>query len=102
MGLIIIDETNTGGKKVEIDTVSCCHCQAIIKIYNRLVRGANNTKHRCRHCRKPICKHCATALKGVCSPIQDKCEQAVKSGVWGWFNPYRINCEARSTSVLVT
>lgn len=102
MGLIIIDETACGGKKVEIDTVSCRHCQAIIKIYNKLVYGAGSARYRCRHCRKPICRHCAVNLKGVCSPIDDKIEQALKSGVWGWFHPYRIPMGGHKTVALVT
>ncbi len=57
MGYLLIDDSASGGLKREYDTVSCKHCQAVIKVK----RGSGNW---CWNCAGPVCdnleclKHC--------------------------------------------
>ena len=66
----------------EYDTISCKHCQGVIKIILRGCTKAAATKYRCSRCNGPICKYCAETLKGECSPVALKIAHAVKSGKW--------------------
>lgn len=81
MGHLLIVE-GVGSKKQEYDTVSCKHCQAVIKVVIAGVSKAYETKHRCDRCKGPICRYCAENLGGRCSPIMAKVEHALKTGVW--------------------
>lgn len=80
MGVLLVDNTVSGGIRFECDTISCKHCQAIIKVIISGVKKAAETKFRCERCRGPICRHCAEVLKGVCSPILAVVERALKTG----------------------
>lgn len=81
MGQLLIVQ-GLGEKKLEFDTVSCRHCQSVIKVVIRGVERAYDTKYRCDRCRGPICKYCAEVLEGKCSPIMAKVEEALKTGRW--------------------
>lgn len=61
--------TGKDGRLVEMDTVACEHCQAVIKIVLKGVNRAYDTKHSCPKCVRPICNSCAEAMHvsgGVC------------------------------------
>ena len=68
MGYLIIDHRGGGGKLEEFDTVSCKHCQAVIKI----IPGKREDKW-CGLCAGPICEFCHA--KGVCEPFWSKIER---------------------------
>lgn len=95
MGYLLIDHSaGTGpdgltGKKVEFDTVSCCHCQALIRVVIKGVEKAYECPYRCDRCRAPICKFCATTLGGACSPIMAKVEECLKTGIWPTRHAYK-------------
>ncbi len=70
MGILISDHRSTvdptgtkDGKLEEWDTVSCPHCQAVIKIK---VLGPSRKKidspGECDFCKRPICHACAARL----------------------------------------
>lgn len=70
MGILISDHRSTvdptgtrDGKLEEWDTLSCPHCQAVIKV---LILGPTRKKidspGECDFCRKPICRTCAARL----------------------------------------
>ena len=71
MGFISIDHRGTcdatgtkNGCLQEWDSVSCPHCQAVLKKH---ILGPCRTKvespGECDHCRKPLCVACAERLK---------------------------------------
>lgn len=90
MGLLIIDHsactdpvTGKQGEKLEFDTVSCGHCQALIRLVIKGVKKAYETPYRCARCKLPMCRHCAEVLGGECDPLWEKINRALKTGVWG-------------------
>lgn len=93
MGYLLIDHKGglapdgSKGERLEFDTVSCCHCQKVIKIVIAGVTKAYETKFRCDRCKRPVCRFCGTVLAGVCSPVAAKIEDAVKRGGW---NPWHV------------
>jgi len=68
MGYAIL-QSNNGTK--EWDTLSCVHCQAVIRLEKYKQAGGF-----CSTCHGPVCDHCAA--KGVCSPWKEKVEMAIK------------------------
>lgn len=92
MGYLLIDHRSTvdptgtrDGVLFECDTVSCPHCQSVIK---KVVTGPCRTKidspGECDHCRKPICRDCAARLQAneICpGEMKDNIDRA-----WQQFN----------------
>ena len=92
MGFLMIDHRGgcdpTGmkdGRLEEFDTISCPHCQAVIK---KKVMGPCRTvvdsPGECDFCRKPICHNCAALLR-----IDDYCPGEMRIRVlkaWEQFN----------------
>lgn len=108
MGLLTIDNrfaTNLPGLPkgmVEMETVSCAHCQGVIAILahhrqhfslssidvGRAVPKAHQAgddyvgKHRCSRCDKNVCRRCALEMKqagGACpGPFMARLETAIK------------------------
>jgi hypothetical protein len=72
MGYLLNDDSASGGKRLEWDTVSCRHCQAVIKVERRQHQGAY-----CMKCGGPVCNtpRCATE----CAPFRRRLEQQIKA-----------------------
>ncbi len=72
MGYLLNDKRGAGGPLLEYDTVSCKHCQAVIKIVHGQKQGA-----WCNNCGGPVCntQQCATA----CVPFLEKIEQKLRA-----------------------
>lgn len=76
MGYLIIDQsaTETNGKrgeKLEYDTVSCKHCQCVLRIVKRQKEGA-----WCFTCGGSVCIPCSKT--GQCVPFMKKVECQIK------------------------
>lgn len=86
MGLLMI--SGMSGKE-EIETVSCKHCQKVIKILLKGCTKEVQTKFSCGRCRGPICRACAEImdLTGQCSPVGAKVDEALRTGVWPTHTP---------------
>jgi len=69
MGYLSIDDRAAGGKHTEYDTVSCKHCQAVIRVVHRQPQGA-----WCLQCQGPVCDTPACASR--CVPFFLKIEAA--------------------------
>lgn len=89
MGVLFIENeihpiTGKHLKGAEFDTVSCCHCQAIIRVVIKGVDAAYETRHYCGHCDGSICNWCQGLVDrngGKCTgPIAAKVERALKTG----------------------
>jgi hypothetical protein len=68
MGYLLHDERASGGTLEEYDTVSCKHCQAVI----RIIRGQRQGAY-CMKCGGPVCNtpRCAS----TCTPFMKKIER---------------------------
>ena len=73
-GTIII--TDPDAPTVEIDTVTCCHCQALVPVKPK--QDASDVGGFCRMCFKHTCGRCADL--GTCTPFEKKLEQAEARG----------------------
>ena len=71
MGHLLIDDTASGGVKQEYDTVSCKHCQAVIKVMRKQKSG-----YWCQHCSGPVCKN-PECIK-QCTPFFKKVEEKLR------------------------
>ena len=69
MGHLLIDDRVSGGELKEFDTVSCKHCQAVIKIKRGQKDGA-----WCNLCFGPVCntKVCASKCKPFFKKVEEK------------------------------
>ena len=75
--------------RVEIDTVACKHCRAVIRVVLAGVTRAYDTPHRCGRCDSPICAFCARKMDqdGDCQgPMDAVIDQFFTSR--GLDNPY--------------
>lgn len=70
MGYLTVDHRAGDGKLEEFDTVSCKHCQAVLKVFNRQPSGA-----WCLKCDGPVCD--TRACASVCTPFFQKIEVAL-------------------------
>lgn len=68
------------GDKATFDTVSCAHCQAIIKVFVAGIDDAEATRFRCSRCDATVCRKCNES--GFCSPIKARIEESIKQGRW--------------------
>ena len=68
MGYLTVDHRGAGGKLEEYDTVSCKHCQTVIKVVRRQREGA-----WCMTCAGPVCFKCAETEE--CTPFMKKIER---------------------------
>lgn len=73
MGYLMVDDRNSGGELREYDTVSCKHCQAIIKIVKRQKSG-----YWCHSCGGFICEHCGKTSNGECLPFKKKLDEKLR------------------------
>jgi hypothetical protein len=87
MGYVMIDHRHTvdptgtrDGILEEFDSISCPHCQAVIK---KIILGPCRTKPdspgECDYCRRPICHACADRLRAtdVCpGEMREKVDRA--------------------------
>lgn len=73
MGYLMIDDRAAGGKLQEFDTVSCRHCQAVMKV----VRGQPEGYY-CTQCAGPICDVCGSRSRGECEPFMKKVEEKLR------------------------
>jgi hypothetical protein len=71
MGYVMVDNRASGGTLVEYDTVSCRHCQAVVKV----TRGQREGFY-CMHCGGPVCRHCGTL--GSCTPFMKKVDDRLR------------------------
>lgn len=84
MGFLVIDHRDgfepdgSKGRLQEYDTVSCKHCQALIRIVLKGVTKAYETPYRCDRCNGPICRYCGEARKGICTPFPALVERAIR------------------------
>lgn len=62
MGYMLSDNRVSGGVLEEHDTVSCKHCQAILRIIKRQKEG-----YWCGTCAGHVCRRCAS--RGRCEPF---------------------------------
>ena len=69
MGYLLVDDTASGGLKREYDTVSCKHCQAVIKVK----RESGNW---CQNCAGPVCDNMECLKR--CVPFFKKVEEKLK------------------------
>ena len=69
MGYLLVDDRASGGMKREYDTVSCKHCQAVIKVKRR-------SGNWCRNCAGPVCDNIACTRR--CTPFFKKVEEKLK------------------------
>lgn len=65
-GTIII--TDPDAPTVEIDTITCEHCNTIVPF--RPGQSADDIGGFCRQCMKPVCGPCAD--HGLCTPFEKK------------------------------
>lgn len=90
MGYLIRDHRSTtdwtgsrDGRLEEWDTVSCKHCQAIVRI---IIRGVNRARehHRdCPECKGPLCRDCDAAYgatKTCPGDLRARIERALDRG----------------------
>ncbi len=71
MGYLMKNSDNGKGSLQEWDTVSCKHCQAVIKIVKGAKKGA-----WCQLCFGPVCETAACSTKFV--PLFKKLEEKLK------------------------
>ena len=71
MGYLLIDDRASGGLKQEFETVSCKHCQAVVKVMRRQKSG-----YWCRHCSGPVCA--LRECRERCSPFFKKIEEKLR------------------------
>jgi hypothetical protein len=98
MGYISIDHRGTvdptgtkDGTLVEHDSISCPHCQAVIRV---IIRGPCHKRPdspgECEYCKRPICHACAERLKAneICpGEMREKIDRAwqgmrAKDQIW--------------------
>lgn len=75
MGYLLNDNRASGGELREYDTVSCKHCQAIIKLS---VGKKKKITYWCGPCSGEICEHCKSTDNGVCIPFMKKLEERLR------------------------
>ena len=81
MGYLLKDERVSGGTVQEWDTVSCRHCQAVIKKEGRF--GWNKKGGFCLQCGGPTCLPCAKRQQTVgCEPWQKKIDDYLTRQEW--------------------
>lgn len=84
MGVVIFG--NYGhDKTMEVETVSCPHCQQQKGICHKGLAKKMPYAAYCNKCRKPICKECAKFMQelGQCpGPFIAKVEESIKRGEW--------------------
>lgn len=68
-GTIIITDPNA--RTVEIDTITCCHCQQIVTV--KPGQDASDAGGFCRLCFEHTCGPCAD--HGVCTPFEAQLER---------------------------
>ena len=69
MGYLLNDNTASGGEKREYDTVSCKHCQAIIKVQKK-------SGNWCWQCGGPVCTSRACTIR--CTPFFKRVEEKMR------------------------
>lgn len=74
MGHLLIDDRASGGKLREYDTVSCKHCQAVIKIEIR--PKTKMCQPWCDHCFGHVCN--AKACASLCVPFFRKIDEKLR------------------------
>lgn len=83
MGYLLNDNRVSGGEVLEMDTIACCHCRAVIRIVIKGCTKAYETPFNCEHCKKPICRYCAEVLLGACpGDYMSVVEHAERTGIW--------------------
>lgn len=79
MGHLLIDDTVSGGKKLEADTTHCRHCQAVVVkplrmggVVIPLAAGG-----WCGKCAGQLCEHCAKESYelGMCKPWKQRIDE---------------------------
>lgn len=66
-GYLLVDDTASGGKRVEADMLGCFHCQALIP---KAEWKAGKSGAYCRQCDGPICAGCAQRMLSFgCEPF---------------------------------
>ena len=74
MGHLLIDDRVSGGKLREYDTVSCKHCQAVIKV--ELKPKTKMSGPWCDLCFGPVCDTEVCASR--CTPFFKKVEEKLR------------------------
>ena len=71
-GYLLIDNTVSGGAKVEMPTLTCCHCNTVVVLNSARVRPRNY----CRKCNAYLCD--SKICNEECNPFLLSLELAVK------------------------
>lgn len=88
-GVLIVRDP-ARARAVEIDTVLCCHCQAIVALHDDAGAPlpADQVGGFCRLCMRTTCPRCAA--HGTCTPFEQRLEAAERrdrdrraSAAWG-------------------
>ena len=76
MGYLMVDDRASGGHLREYQTVSCCHCQAVIRVVKRQREG-----FWCTNCMKPVCPRPECTKR--CVPFFKKLDRYfAKAALW--------------------
>ncbi len=84
-------------KGAEFGTISCCHCQAIIRIAIKYTPAAYEARWYCSRCHGWICEECKKIVEekngGQCTgPTAAKIDKAIATGEkvdWRGIHTYR-------------
>ncbi len=78
-GYHLNDDSNSGGKKLEHDVISCTHCETLMFVQDWKKERKQGGGTVCRKCQAPVCGPCGERMILFgCEPFLEKIDRIIE------------------------